>query len=101
MKPWCYPSRNVSLVLILIKFWLVPELTDNSTDLIGEESVHPSQYNKGKFGCLLNLKTNDNTAEYNPETPIMVGHNILSTETSQYTESTGSTVKANTSLWDF
>ena len=55
------------------------DLPDDATDLIGEGSVHPSQYDEEKFDWLLNLDVDKDTAEYQAATPISVQSTIPST----------------------
>ena len=55
------------------------DLPDSATDLIGEGSVHPSQYDKQKFDWLLNLDVDHNTKVYQPATPVSVQSTIPST----------------------
>ena len=55
------------------------DVPDEATDLIGEGSVHPSQYNEEKFNWLLNLDVDHNTEQYQPATPVSVQSTIPST----------------------
>ena len=55
------------------------DLPDDATDLIGEGSVHPSQYDDEKFNWLLNLDVDHDTAVYQPATPVSVQSTIPST----------------------
>lgn len=55
------------------------DLPDNATDLIGEGSIHLSQYNEDKFNWLLNLDVDKDTAEYQAATPVLVQSTIPST----------------------
>ena len=55
------------------------DLPDDATDLIGEGSVHPSQYDEEKFDWLLNLDVDHNTEVYQPATPVSVHSAVPST----------------------
>lgn len=55
------------------------DLPDSATDLIGEGSVHPSQYNESEYNWLLNLDVDHDTAQYIPATPISVPSGVPST----------------------
>ena len=55
------------------------DLPDDATDLIGEGSVHPSQYDEDKFNWLLNLDVDHDTEDYQPATPVSVQSTIPST----------------------
>lgn len=55
------------------------DLPDSETDLIGEGSVHPSQYNESEYNWLLNLDVDHDTAEYQAATPISIRSTVPST----------------------
>lgn len=55
------------------------DLPDDATDLIGEGSVHPSQYDDEKYNWLLNLDVDHNTEVYQPATPVSVHSAVPST----------------------
>ena len=77
--PWNPPFSSSYLVINSNFFSLVSDLPDNATDLIGEGSVHPSQYDEDKLDWLLNLDIDHDTAEYQPATPVSVPLTIPST----------------------
>lgn len=69
------------------------DLPDSATDLIGEGSTHPSQYDESEYNWLLNLDVDHATAVYKPGTPISVHSAVPSTPAlptevvgSEYTE---------------
>lgn len=77
-----YPTSHHTLILSscdLIVHCLVSDLPDNATDLIGEGSIHPSQYDEEKFEWLLNLDVDKDTADYQAATPVLVQSTIPST----------------------
>lgn len=55
------------------------DLPDSATDLIGEGSVHPSQYDESEYNWLLNLDVDHSTAQYIPATPVSVHSTVPST----------------------
>lgn len=55
------------------------DLPEDATDLIGEGSVHPSQYDESEYNWLLNLDVDHDTAVYIPATPISVQGQVPST----------------------
>ena len=55
------------------------DVPDDATDLIGEGSVHPSQYDEEKSDWLLNLDVDHDTEDYQPATPISVQSAVPST----------------------
>lgn len=85
-----HPAR----ILFLICFLSVSDLPDDATDLIGEGSVHPSQYDEEKFNWLLHLDVDKDTTDYQAATPVSVQSTIPSTPAlpeevvgSEYTDS--------------
>ena len=72
-------TQTLSSSFFFFFIGLVSDIPDDATDLIGEGSVHPSQYDDEKFNWLLNLDVDHDTEVYQPATPVSVQSTIPST----------------------